>query len=141
MWTATWALNTLVAKGKASDWMVHMLGQAVGGYTNATHGMTLSAVSLAYYHYILTYGLAKFVRFAKNVWNVDPTGKTDEQVAEEGLAAMEAWMKEIGVVMHLSEFGVTEDNLESIADLTLPMNGGYKVLDRNEIIEIFRKSL
>lgn len=141
MWTATWALNTLVAKGKASDWMVHMLGQAVGGYTNATHGMTLSAVSLAYYHYILPYGLAKFVRFAKNVWNVDPTGKTDEQVAEEGLAAMEAWMKEIGVVMHLSEFGVTEDNLESIADLTLPMNGGYKVLDRNEIIEIFRKSL
>lgn len=141
MWTATWALNTLVAKGKASDWMVHMLGQAVGGYTNATHGMTLSAVSLAYYHYILTYGLAKFVRFAKNVWNVDPTGKTDEQVAEEGLAAMEAWMKEIGVVMHLSEFGVKEDNLESIADLTLPMNGGYKVLDRNEIIEIFRKSL
>lgn len=141
MWTATWALNTLVAKGKASDWMVHMLGQAVGGYTNATHGMTLSAVSLAYYHYILPYGLAKFVRFAKNVWNVDPTGKTDEQVAEEGLSAMEAWMKEIGVVMHLSEFGVTEDNLESIADLTLPMNGGYKVLDRNGIIEIFRKSL
>lgn len=141
MWTATWALNTLVAKGKASDWMVHMLGQAVGGYTNATHGMTLSAVSLAYYHYILPYGLAKFVRFAKNVWNVDPTGKTDEQIAEEGLSAMEAWMKEIGVVMHLSEFGVTEDNLESIADLTLPMNGGYKVLDRNEIIEIFRKSL
>lgn len=141
MWTATWALNTLVAKGKASDWMVHMLGQAVGGYTNATHGMTLSAVSLAYYHYILPYGLAKFVRYAKNVWDVDPTGKTDEQVAEEGLAAMEAWMKEIGVVMHLSEFGVTEDNLESIADLTLPMNGGYKVLDRNEIIEIFRKSL
>ncbi len=141
MWTATWALNTLVAKGKASDWMVHMLGQAVGGYTNATHGMTLSAVSLAYYHYILPYGLAKFVRYAKNVWDVDPTGKTDEQIAEEGLSAMEAWMKEIGVVMHLSEFGVTEDNLESIADLTLPMNGGYKVLDRNEIIEIFRKSL
>ncbi|MDO4281312.1 MAG: iron-containing alcohol dehydrogenase, partial [Peptococcaceae bacterium] len=41
MWTATWALNTLVAKGKSTDWMVHMLGQAVGGYTNATHGMTL----------------------------------------------------------------------------------------------------
>lgn len=141
MWTATWALNTLVAKGKSSDWMVHMLGQAVGGYTNATHGMTLSAVSLAYYHYILPYGLAKFVRYAKNVWDVDPTGKTDEQIAEEGLSAMEAWMKESGVVMHLSEFGVTEDNLESIADLTLPMNGGYKVLDRNEIIEIFRKSL
>ena len=46
MWTATWALNTLISRGKSTDWMVHMLGQAVGGYTNATHGMTLSAVSL-----------------------------------------------------------------------------------------------
>ena len=48
MWTATWALNTLVACGKTTDWMVHMLGQAVGAYTNATHGMTLAAVSLPY---------------------------------------------------------------------------------------------
>ena len=30
MWTATWALNTLIAKGKTTDRMVHMLGQAVG---------------------------------------------------------------------------------------------------------------
>lgn len=47
MWTATWALNTLVAKGKSTDWEVHMLGQAVGAHTNATHGMTLAAVSAA----------------------------------------------------------------------------------------------
>lgn len=45
MWTATWALNTLIGMGKTQDWMVHMLGQAVGAYTDATHGMTLSAVS------------------------------------------------------------------------------------------------
>lgn len=141
MWTATWALNTLVAKGKSTDWMVHMLGQAVGGYTNATHGMTLSAVSMAYYRHILPYGLEKFKRFAVNVWNVDTAGKTEREIAEEGLLAMEAWMKELGVVMNISELGVTEDMLEAIADVTLPMNGGYKTLDRNEIIEIFRESL
>ncbi len=43
MWIATWALNTLVAKGKSTDWMVHMLGQAVAAHTDATHGMTLAA--------------------------------------------------------------------------------------------------
>ena len=68
MWTATWALNTFVAKGKDTDWEVHMLGQAVGALTDATHGMTLAAVSLPYYRHILPYGLEKFVRFAKNVW-------------------------------------------------------------------------
>lgn len=141
IWTATWALNTLVAKGKTTDWMVHMLGQAVGGYTNATHGMTLAAVSLAYYRHIMPYGLAKFVRFAKNVWNVDGKGKTDEQIANEGLAAMESWMKELGLVMNISDLGVTGDMIEGIADVTLVMDGGYKVLSRDEIVEVLKESM
>ncbi|MGN8712283.1 iron-containing alcohol dehydrogenase [Hornefia butyriciproducens] len=141
MWTATWALNTLISKGKTTDWMVHMLGQAAGGYTGATHGMTLAAVSLPYYRYIMPYGLAKFVRFAENVWGIAPAGKTQEQIAAEGLAAMEDWMKEIGVVMKLSELGVSEDMLEDLADRTIPLKGGYKELSRDEIICVFRESL
>ncbi|OLR55557.1 butanol dehydrogenase [Hornefia porci] len=141
MWTATWALNTLIAKGKTTDWMVHMLGQAAGGYTGATHGMTLAAVSLPYYRYIMPYGLAKFARFAENVWDIAPAGKTQEQIAAEGLAAMEDWMKEIGVVMKLSELGVSEDMLEELADRTIPLKGGYKELSRDEIIRVFRESL
>lgn len=141
MWTATWALNTLVACGKSSDWMVHMLGQAVGGYTNATHGMTLAAVSLPYYRHILPYGLPKFKRFAENVWGVQAVGKTDEQVAQEGLSCMEAWMKEIGVTMSIRELGADETMLDNLADATMILDGGYKKLDRQEIIDIFRESL
>lgn len=141
MWTATWALNTLVAKGKSTDWMVHMLGQSVGAYTNATHGMTLAAVSLPYYRHIMPYGLAKFKRFAVNVWDVDPAGKSDEQIAEEGLQAMENWMKELGLVMNISELGATEDMIDGIADGTLIMPGGYKVLGRDEITEILKESM
>lgn len=141
MWIATWALNTLIAQGKATDWEVHMLGQAVGAHTNATHGMTLSAVSMPYYRYIMKYGLQKFRRYAVNVWNVDPEGKTAGQVAEEGLAAMEDYMKEIGVVMNLTELGVTEDMIPGLVESTLIMEGGYKVLTKDEIAEIFRQSL
>ena len=141
MWTATWALNTLVACGKSTDWMVHMLGQAVGGYTNATHGMTLAAVSLPYYRHIMPYGLEKFKRFAVNVWGVDASEKEDREIAEEGLAAMESWMKELGLVMNLSELGVTEEMIEGIADVTIVFDTGYKKLDRTEIIDIFRESL
>lgn len=141
MWTATWALNTLVAKGKSTDWMVHMIGQSVGAYTNATHGMTLAAVSLPYYRYIMPYGLAKFRRFAVNVWDVDPAGKSDEQIADEGLKAMESWMKELGLVMNISELGATEEMIDGIADGTLIMEGGYKVLDRDEVKEILKESM
>lgn len=141
MWIATWALNTLVAKGKTTDWMVHMLGQAVGAHTNATHGMTLSAVALPYYRYICPYGLAKFKRFAIHVWKIDPQGKTDEQIAQEGLAQMEAYMRELGLVMNLHELGVNEAMLPAIADSTLIMEGGYKVLNKAEITEILKASL
>lgn len=141
MWTATWALNTLVACGKSTDWMVHMIGQAVGGYTNATHGMTLSAVSLPYYRHIMQYGLAKFKRFAMNVWEVAPEGKSDRQIAEEGLAAMEKWMKELGLVMNITQLGAKEDMIDGIADVTGIMQGGYKVLNREEIISILKESL
>lgn len=141
MWTATWALNTLVSRGKSTDWMVHMIGQSVGAYTNATHGMTLAAVSLPYYRHILPYGLQKFKRFAVNVWDVDPSGKTDEQVAEEGLNAMEVWMRELGLVMKISELGATEDMLEGIADGTIILSGGYKALEHSEIAEILKESM
>ena len=141
MWTATWALNTLISRGKSTDWMVHMIGQAVGAYTDATHGMTLSAVSLPYYRYILPYGVAKFKRFAVEVWNVSTDGKTDEQIALEGLSEMENWMKELGLALNITELGANMDMIEGIADSTLIMNGGYKVLNRDEIVEILKKSL
>lgn len=141
MWDATWALNTLLKKGKSTDWMVHMLGQAIGAYTDATHGMTLAAVSLPYYRHIMPYGLKKFVRFAKNVWEINTDGMSDEDAASAGLDAMEAWMKEIGVVLNAKELGATEDMIEGIADATIILDGGYKVLTRDEVVDILKQCL
>ena len=141
MWCATWALNTLVSRGKSTDWEVHMLGQAVGAHTDATHGMTLAAVALPYYRLVMPYGIEKFARFATNVWGISPEGRTTEELAAAGLDAMEAWMHEIGCVMSISELGATEDMIEPIADSTLVMQGGYHVLSRDEIVAVLRASL
>ena len=141
MWSATWALNTLIAKGKSTDWEVHMIGQAIGAYTDATHGMTLSAVSLPYYRHIMPYGLHKFVRFAKEVWDIRTEDMSERDAAEAGLAAMESWMKEIGVVLSAKELGVTEDMIDGIADATFLFDGGYKALTRDEVVEIVKESL
>lgn len=140
MWTATWALNTFVAKGKATDWMVHMLGQAVAAHTDATHGMTLAAVSMPYYRYILPYGTEKFARYAVAVWGVNPEGKTQTQTAYEGLERMESWMKKIGLVMNITELGATPEMLDGIVNSTKIMTGGYKVLDGKDIRAILKAS-
>ncbi|MBO4306924.1 MAG: iron-containing alcohol dehydrogenase [Bacteroidales bacterium] len=141
MWTSTWALNTLISKGKTTDWEVHMIGQAMGAITDATHGMTLAAVSIPYYRHVMEGGIAKFARFATNVWDIERSGKSERELADEGLKALESWMQEIGLVTRSSELGVTEENIPAIADGTFLLDGGYKQLTREEVIEILKESL
>ena len=141
MWTATWALNTLIAKGKTTDWEVHMIGQAVGAYTDATHGMTLSAVSMPYYRFIMPYAPDKFARYAVNVWDVNASGKSTEEVAAEGLDEMEKWMKEIGLVMNVTDLGVTPDMLDGIVKATFLNEGGYKALTAADVRTILEQSM
>ena len=117
------------------------IGQAVGAITNATHGMTLAAVSLPYYQHIMPYGLKKFKRFAENVWGVNAENKTDEQVAQEGLCEMEKWMKELGLAMNISELGANKQNIDDIAKATLFLDGGYKTLTPEEVFEILKQSI
>ena len=142
MWDATWALNTLVEKGKTTDWMVHMIGQAIGAVTNATHGMTLSSVSIAYYNYVLKYGIPQFKKFALNVWNVNPVNKTDEEIALEGISCMKNWMEEIGLVMDVTTLGVTKDNLEDCVNATILFDGaGFKTLTKDDVRNIIVNSM
>lgn len=141
MWSATWALNTLIGEGKLQDWMVHMIGQAVSAYTNATHGMTLAAVSIPYYRMVMEYGLHRFARFAKVVWEIPAEGKTEEQLANAGIDALASWIKEIGAATDISSLGVTEDMIEGIADATLLFPAGYHNLTREEVVAILKASM
>lgn len=141
MWTATWALNTLIGEGKREDWMVHMIGHAISAITHATHGMTLAGISVAYYRFVMKYGLHRFARFAKIVWDIPSEGKTEEQLANEGIDALASWIKEIGASTEISSLGVTEQNIEAIADATLIFPAGYHELTRNEVVQILKNSL
>lgn len=141
MWSATWALNTLISEGKSEDWMVHMIGHAISAYTDATHGMTLSGISVAYYRFIMKYGVKRFARFARVVWNIDAGDMTEEQLAAAGIDALAAWIKEIGAASEISSLGVSEEMLDGIASATIILNGGYKKLTHDEIVAILKESL
>ena len=141
MWTATWALNTLIGMGKQQDWMVHMIGHSVGAWTHAPHGYALASVSMAYYRRAMKNGLPKFVRFAKNVWNVNGDGMTDEQIAEAGLKALKEWMTEIGLPLTISEVGATADMIPGITETTVVYPAGYLNLSKDDVAEILKESL
>lgn len=138
MWSATLALNTIAGLSKTQDWEVHMIEHQLGAYTDCAHGMGLAAISIPYYRYIYSYGLDKFVRFAKNVWNVSEEGKSKDDIAKEGLYCLEAFIKECGMVTSLRELGATKEMLPLIAKSTI-LGGGYKKLNAEEILTILEE--
>ncbi len=138
MWCATLGLNTVTGLSKEQDWEVHMIEHQVGAYTDCPHGVGLAIVSIPYYKYICKYGLDKFVRYAKNVWEVDTAGKSDEEIAFRGIDKLADFIKEMGIPTTLREIGATEDMLPKIAGSCV-LGGGYKVLDSTEILNILKE--
>lgn len=138
MWCATVALNTLTGLSKTQDWEVHYIEHQLGAYTDCPHGLGLSVISMPYYRYIYKFGLPKFVRFAKNVWGVDGTAKTDDEIALEGILNLEKFSDELGIPKTLRQLGCSEDMLRKIAD-TSPEEGGYKKLTHDEIYNILKE--
>ena len=96
---------------------------------------------MAYYRRALRPGLPKFVRFAKTVWDIRGDGMTDEQIAEAGLEALEAWMEEIGLPLTISELGATSEMVPGITEGTICHPAGYMNLKPEDITEILRDSL
>lgn len=138
MWSATVALNKMSGVSKEQDWMVHSIEHQIGAYTDCPHGVGLAIVSIPYYRHIYKYGLSKFVRFAKNVWNVSEDGKSDEEIALEGIDRLEDFIKEMGMPISLKEIGTTNKMLSKIANSVTP-GGYYKRIERDEVLQILRE--
>jgi len=93
--------------------------------------------------YVYRENVARFVRFAVEVWNVDPTGKTDDEVALEGIAATEAFFARIGAPTRLADYKIDDQHLQLMAEKATPYGpiGNFKKLSSEDVAEILRMSL
>lgn len=137
-WCSTTALCKLLAVSKEQDWMVHMIEHQLGAYTDCAHGIGLAIISVPYYKHIYRYGLHRFVRFAKTIWHVDPTGKTDEEIALEGIECLSNFIAEMGIPQRLRDVGATEEMLLKIAKSTIKC-GSYYVCDTAGVLQILKE--
>lgn len=137
MWCATIGLNTLTGVSKEQDWEVHMIEHQLGAYTDCAHGAGLAAISVPYYKYIYKYGIDKFVRFAKNVWEIPVETMAKDEAANAGIEKLSAFIQELGLPQTLQELGATEEMLPQIADSTV-QGGGYKVMTAEDILMVLK---
>lgn len=140
MWDAVMAENRIIKLGKRADFQCRRMEYQLGAYTGCSHGAGLAVPHPVYYRHIYKEGLAKFKRFAVNVWGIDPAGKSDEETVLAGIKALGSFIKEIGLPANLWELGVGKDaDLKAIADSCAIAPGSYKRMTREEIFEIFNE--
>ncbi len=141
MWESTMAENRLIKLGKKGDFQCHQMEHQLGAYTDCNHGAGLAVLHPVYYRHIYKDGLAKFKRFAVRVWGIDPTGKTDDEVAAAGVEALAAFIREIGLPTTLRELGVDESiDLGIIAASCNVAPGGYGKMCHGAIARIFQEA-
>lgn len=140
MWESAMAENRIIKLGKRMDFECHQMEHQLGAYTNCNHGEGLAVLHPVYYRHIYKDGLAKFQKFAINVWGISLEGKTGEELARAGVEALADFIKEIGLPTALRELGVNEStDLKAIADSCNLACGSYKKITHEEILKIFQE--
>ena len=142
MWDSSIAEVGWLKLGKVTDFQCHQIEHQLGAYTNCNHGQGLAVIHPILYKHIYKDGLAKFVRFAKEVWNVNIENKTDEEIATLGIEELSNFIKEIGLPTTLRELNIDDIKmLKKVADSSNISVGCCKRLTHEEIFEILEECL
>lgn len=140
MWASTMGENRIIKLGKQCDFQVHQIEHQLGAYTDCNHGFGLAAIHPTYYRQIYKNGLSKFIRFAKNVWDIPTAGKADEEIALLGIDALESFIKNIGLPTTLRELGINDKSI--LPEIALSCNispGSYGDINKEKILKILNE--
>ncbi|HEX7064750.1 MAG TPA: iron-containing alcohol dehydrogenase [Bacillales bacterium] len=147
LYSGTMALNGTLNMGLSGDWATHNMEHAVSAVYDIPHAGGLAILFPNYMTYLLEQGVNKtdqrLKQLAVRVFDVDPAGKTDEELAKEGIRSLQEFWKSLGAPSHLADYDIDDSQLESIADKAMANGefGGFYSLNRDDVLAVLHKSL
>ncbi|OZB90592.1 iron-containing alcohol dehydrogenase [Paenibacillus sp. XY044] len=143
MYCGTMALNGVLNMGMSGDWATHNIEHAVSAVYDIPHGGGLAILFPNWMKYNLNVDPGRFKRLAVNVFNVDPAGKSDEQVGEEGIQALREFWSSIGAPARLADYDIDDSQIEVMAEKSVRFGpfGNFRKLNKEDVIEIYKMSL
>ncbi|GGM33615.1 NADH-dependent alcohol dehydrogenase [Paraliobacillus quinghaiensis] len=144
LYSGTMALNGMVNMGYQGDWASHNLEHAVSAVHDIPHGGGLAILFPHWMEHSLDANVGRFKQLAVRVFNIDENGKSDREVALEGIQALRDFWNSIDAPSRLADYDITEDTIEEMADKTVianPTFGNFKKLTREDAVAIYKASL
>ena len=137
IWAAAMAENGILKIGKATDFQCHMLEHQLGAYTDCNHGQGLAVLHPVLYRHMMPEANHQFARLAVEVWGIDPSGKTEAELAADFVDALADFIRGIGLSTTFAEMNIPADtDYKAIADSTVLTGGCAKKFTREELLEV-----
>lgn len=150
-YTSVYALTGLIGKGFVGQWSAHPLEHEISAYYDITHGVGLAIITIPWMRYCAQFdsALPKFREYAVNVWGIDPTGKSDAELAELAIQKTADYFKYMDLPTKFSEIkgvNITDEYFEAMADHIVAKAGkllqyAFIPLTKENILEILRACL
>ena len=137
IWAAAMAENGILKIGKATDFQCHMLEHQLGAYTDCNHGQGLAVLHPSMYRHMMPEANRQFARMATEVWGIDPSGKTEAELAADFVDALADFIREIGLPTTFAEMNIPADtDYKAIAESTVLTGGCAKKFTKEELLEV-----
>jgi len=143
LYCGTMALNGVLNMGYNGDWATHNIEHAVSAVYDIPHGGGLAILFPNWMKHVLDENVGRFKQMAVNVFGIDPSGKSDRDVAIEGIEALRSFWNSIDAPSRLADYNIDDSKLEAMADKAMKFGpfGNFKKLNREDVLAIYRASL
>ena len=143
MLSGTVALNQSLQMGVRGDWASHNIEHAVSAVYDIPHAGGLAILFPNLMRHNLDVNVDKFKRLAVKVLGVSEEGKSDRDIALEGIDKLSAFWSSLGAPNRLADYDIDDSQLDLIADRAMANGafGNFKSLERDDVMAILKASL
>lgn len=143
LFAGTLGLNGFLQMGYQGDWATHGIEHAVSAVYDIPHAGGLAILFPHWMRYNVKINPTRFAKLAVNVFGVEPEGKTEVEIAFEGIDRLRAFWTSIGAPETLAYYNIDDSKLGLMADKATvngPL-GNFNSLDYEDVLSILKASL
>lgn len=143
LYSGTIALNGMLQMGYNGDWASHNIEHAVSAVYDIPHAGGLAILFPNWMKHNLKVNPSRFAQMAERVFNVDPAGKSEEEVALEGIEKLREFWSSLGAPTRLADYDIDDSQLDLMADKAMVNGefGNFNKLNKDDVLAILRASL
>jgi alcohol dehydrogenase YqhD (iron-dependent ADH family) len=144
MLCGTYALNGgMISVGMENDWASHGIEHEVSAISDIAHGAGLAILFPNWMKYVYQNRVDRFVQYACRVWNINPVGKTEDEIALAGIQATRNYFNRIGMPATLADVNIDATHIDRMAKEAVSFGkiGSFKSLDEHDVRAILKMSL